>query len=111
MVDYLLTDDAAQDLQDIYRQGLERFGPTQADSYLNELFHIFDLLAENPYMGTIFDIETIPYHRYAYKVHILIYQVIRDNDKKTPDGVKGSVNASVKVLRVFYGKSDYFGQI
>lgn len=111
MADYLLTSDAAQDLQDIYRQGLERFGQTQADSYFNELFNIFDLLAKNPYMGTIFDIEAIPYHRYAHKAHILIYQVIRDNDKNLLIGEQVSVNASVKVLRVFYGKSDYFGQI
>lgn len=107
MADYLLTDDAAQDLQDIYRQGFELFDQTQANSYLNELFHIFDLLAKNPYMGTIFDIETIPYHRYAHKAHILIYQVIRDSNRKPLAGVQ----ENVKILRVFYGKSDYFGQI
>ncbi len=107
MFDYLLSDDAAQDLQDIYTQGLDLFGQTQADSYLGELFNIFDLLVNNPYMGTVFDIETVPYHRYVYKAHMLIYQVIKLNEEKQ----LGGVNASVKILRVFYGKSDYFGQL
>lgn len=103
MTDFLLSDDAAQDLQDIYRQGLDWFGERQADSYLEDLFDLFDLLACNPYMGTIFDVQAVPFHRYSHKAHVLIYQVIKTKSELP--------QAGVKILRVFYGKSDYFGQI
>ncbi len=48
MPDYRLSPKAIADLEDIYTQGLEQFGPAQADRYLNELYGRFQLLAEFP---------------------------------------------------------------
>ncbi|WP_245472029.1 type II toxin-antitoxin system RelE/ParE family toxin [Rhizobium jaguaris] len=31
--------------------GIEKFGLRQADRYLDELIHRFELLADNPFMG------------------------------------------------------------
>jgi len=39
------TDLAESDLINIYRYGFDRFGASQADTYANDLFDMFDLLA------------------------------------------------------------------
>ena len=98
MAEYFLSDDAAQDLQTIYRQGLERFGQVQADKYLNELFDLFDLLSRNPNMGTMFDVQGAAYRRHPHKAHVLIFEPL---DEKR----------GVKILRIFYGSTDYFRQL
>ncbi len=98
MTEYLLSDDAAQDLQHIYNQGLDRFGQVQADKYLNELFNLFDLLTRNPNMGTMFDVQGATYRRHPHKAHVLVFEQLERRD-------------GVKILRIFYGSSDYFRQL
>jgi plasmid stabilization system protein ParE len=48
MPDYRLSPKATADLEDIYAQDLEQFGPAQADRYQYELHGRFQLLAEFP---------------------------------------------------------------
>ncbi len=98
MAEFVLSDDAALDLQHIYRQGQERFGETQADRYLGELFDLFDLLASQPNMGTVFDVQGAAFRRHPHKAHVLIFEPLANH--------KG-----IKVLRIFYGASDYFRQL
>ncbi len=98
MAEFLLSDDAALDMQYIYRQGLERFGQAQADKYLNELFDLFDLLATTPNMGTMFDVQGAAYRRHPHKAHVLVFEPLENA-------------TGVKILRVFYGASDYFRQL
>jgi len=95
MAEYVLSDDAVLDLQHIYRQGLERFGEVQADKYLGELFDLFDLLASQPHMGTMFEVQGAIFRRHPHKAHVLIFEPLA--------GKRG-----VKILRIFYGASDYF---
>ncbi len=96
MANYFLTDDAAEDLAFLYREGMDRFGDHQADQYLDEFYHLFDLLADNPMMGIDFDVLGKRMQRHPHKAHVIVFE---------------PVEAGVKILRVFYGGSDYFKEL
>ena len=96
MAEFMLTDDAKSDLVWLYREGLELFGEHQASVYLDEIYHLFELLAENPDLGFDFDIQGKKYQRYPHKGHVIIFEPAENN---------------VKILRVFYGSSDYLGSL
>lgn len=49
MADYRLSEEAKDDLIRIYQYGVKRFGMSQADRYLNNLFNCFDMIAERPF--------------------------------------------------------------
>ena len=98
MTEFILADDAVRDLQHIYLQGQERFSKVQADKYLSELFDLFDLLASQPDMGTMFDVQGTSFRRHTHKAHVLVYEPLADH-------------AGVKILRIFYGASDYLRQL
>ena len=65
---YRLTRQAKSDIKAIYRYTVEYFGEGQAQEYLDGLEYSFDLLADNPNMGRLFD-EKI--RRYIYKSHLV----------------------------------------
>ena len=96
MSDYLLSDDAAEDLQHIYINGLDRFGEAQADQYLDEFYHLFDLFSDNPEMGVDIDVQGNKLQLHSHKSHIVIFEPIYDG---------------VKILRIFHGGADYFRQL
>ena len=48
MANYRLSQAAKSDLLRIYRWGLRQFGEAQADRYYQELFDVFERIAENP---------------------------------------------------------------
>ena len=93
MAKAILSQDAQSDLVSIYRQGLELFGEKQAGQYLDTLFHLFDLLGENPGMGSDFDIQGKHFQRFVHVSHVIIFE---------------TSNPGVKILRIFHGASDYF---
>ena len=96
MVEYILTDEAWQNIAWVYREGLDRFGEDQADKYLEEFYHLFELLADNPHMGVDFEGQGRKFQRYAHKSHIIIFE---------PD------ENGVKILNVFYSSSDYLNEL
>jgi len=96
MAKYSLTENARLDLAFVYRQGLDQFGEQQANLYLDEIFHLFDLLADNPEMGFDFEVQGKKFQRLSYQSHVLIFE-------KAANGVK--------ILRVFYGGSDYLKEL
>lgn len=98
MAEYILTDDAQTDLAWLYREGLELFGEHQADLYLDELYHLFKLLAENPGMGFDFEVQGKKFQRHPHKAHVIIFEPIDNQSGLVP---------GVKILRVFFGASDY----
>ncbi len=98
MAEYILSDDAVLDLQHIFRLGQERFGKHQADKYLGELFELFDLLASQPDMGTMFDVQGAAFRRHPHKAHVLIFEPLANGE-------------GVKILRIFYGASDCFREL
>ena len=46
---YRLTQEAEDDLAQIYRRGLKEFGEAQADKYFNAFFDRFEVIAKAPY--------------------------------------------------------------
>ena len=93
---YTLADEIELDLAWVYRVGLDNFGEDQAGKYLNEIYKVFDLLSDNPQMGVNFKIGDKDLQRHTHKSHVIIFQS-NDND--------------VKILRMFYGKSEYLSQL
>jgi toxin ParE1/3/4 len=63
---------AESDLKDIYRYTFHAFGPRQADRYLKELGTVFEMLAEFPDMGKVFDQDS---RSFIHGSHIVIYRV------------------------------------
>ncbi|AYG60156.1 type II toxin-antitoxin system RelE/ParE family toxin [Rhizobium jaguaris] len=51
MTKYELSARASKEFRELYLDGIEKFGLRQADRYLDELIHRFELLADNPFMG------------------------------------------------------------
>lgn len=67
-----ITRRAERDLKDIYRYTFESFGEGQAARYLRELDVVFELLADNPHIGRLYDGRT---HQFVHGKHITLYRV------------------------------------
>lgn len=73
---------AASDLQDITDFGLRTFGYKQTDMYLDGLFLVFDLIADNPEMGRRSDLASnVEIRQFLYKAHLIFYRVQDDTVK------------------------------
>ena len=76
---YELSERARQDIKDIIRYTLERFGPQQADEYADGLFYSFDLLTDNPRMGkAVLRQLGSDLRRYLFRSHYVIYEIRED---------------------------------
>lgn len=69
-----LSDNAKQDVKDIYAFGLYRFGKDQAVKYREELFEFFSLISDYPYSYPIYK---HPVRKAVHKPHTVFY--IYDN--------------------------------
>jgi toxin ParE1/3/4 len=62
MASYRLSEVAKEDIIRIHRFGMERFGETQADKYINTIFEKFELIAQQPY-----SFEAVEHIRQGYR--------------------------------------------
>ncbi|WKV11837.1 type II toxin-antitoxin system RelE/ParE family toxin [Marivirga harenae] len=62
MADYRLSNEAKNDLIRIHQYGVKRFGEVQADSYFNNFFDCFDMIAKRP-----FSYESVNYIKEGYR--------------------------------------------
>lgn len=90
---YRLSRAANDDLFDVFVQGLDQFGPRQAERYRDAIRRTFDRLADFPEMGRARPdvgptVRTLP-----FKAHVVVYR--RDGD----DGVL--------ILRVRHAREDW----
>jgi len=69
---------ALQDLEEIWLYTYEKWGPEQADSYLNHLFSRFTWLAENPLIGKARNDIKSGYYCFPEGMHLVFY-TISDN--------------------------------
>ncbi len=53
MKSFQLSSEADMDLQEIYDYSFEQWGEDQAEAYIQYLFHVFQLLADRPYMARL----------------------------------------------------------
>lgn len=92
MVEYRLRRAAADDLAAIFRASVERFGRAQADSYLDGLYEMFDLLAAFPQAARLRDELDPPVRAHPHKSHIIIYEIEVDH---------------IAILRIRHGHEDW----
>jgi toxin ParE1/3/4 len=75
---YRLSPRAAEDLRDILRFGIPRFGKVQAVKYHAELESRFALLTQFPRIGQpTYDLRPGLY-RYGHKSHVIFYAIAPD---------------------------------
>ena len=67
MSDYRISQQAEQDLADIYRYGVEHFGEAGADAFYDALFDCFDLIAQSPLAWPRVDHIREGYRRYVFR--------------------------------------------
>ncbi len=81
MAKYLLviSQEADQDLDNLYVDGFRRWGEVQADKYYDGLLSHFDDLCENPYLYRAVDEIRVGYRRSVYGKHSVFYRIIGSN--------------------------------
>lgn len=81
MPKYLLviSNEADQDLDNIYVDGFIQWGEVQADKYYDGLLTHFDDLCENPYLYRAVDEIRVGYRRSVYGKHSVFYRIVDSN--------------------------------
>jgi toxin ParE1/3/4 len=92
---YKLSNEAKTDLARIYWHGVERFGISQADQYLDALIRRFDEISETPHKYPAVDHIREGYRRSVCGVHTIYYRV--DNE-------------IIKIMRIL-GRQDIPGSL
>ena len=96
-MNYVLSRKAEEDIIDIFRTGIERFGLSQAERYHEQLEQCFRFLAENPLAAhERFEILT-PVRIHPIGSHLVIY---RDEETRM-----------VFIIRVRHGHEDWQNNI
>lgn len=75
MANYLISNEAKEDLIRIYRYGVEKFGATQAERYFNTFFEYFEIIAANPYSFESIDIIKPGYRRCVCGSDTIYYRI------------------------------------
>ena len=78
MANYRLSNVAKEDLIRIHQYGLEKFGETQADKYLDTLFDYFEVIAQQPYSFESVDHIKQGYRRCVCKADSIYYRINND---------------------------------
>ena len=89
---YRKTEQADSDILGIFLDGAAKFGVNQAIKYEDDLFHVFDLLADNPFMARERSEIKKLVRVHPYKAHLVVY-VLQDE--------------GVLILRVLHGRQDW----
>ncbi len=72
---YLLTEEAEQDLKNIHKYGMLRFGERLDDEYFLGFFNQFEQIARNPYLYLAVDYIRKGYRKSVYGVDSIYYIV------------------------------------
>lgn len=89
---YYLTQDAEQDIEDIYIYSLQEFDEAQAEKYYHALEDHFSRLSDNPQMGRDFSFVKAHIRRSNCGSHAVYYRVMNKQD--------------VLILRVLHQRMD-----
>ncbi len=93
MPGYRLTQAAADDILNIFIEGLVLFGLAQADKYHDGLTATFELLADFPRAARLREEIQPPVRAYRYKSHMILYDL--------------SAGDTVIILRIRHGHEDW----
>lgn len=90
-----LSDEADEDLRQIYLYGFERYGMDATDRYADRLNRALSLIADHPRIGRARHELGGAVRAYPVLVHVIVYEVTPDDD--------------VFVLRIRHGREDWAG--
>lgn len=93
MAGYRLTREAADDVAEIYIEGLGLFGLSQADAYHDGMAEAFEFLADYPRAARLREEMKPAVRAYPYKRHLIVYE-LEDDD-------------SVLILRIRHAREDW----
>lgn len=71
----VISEEADQDLELLYQEGIGKWGMAQADRYYDALLEHFDALCENPYLYRAVDEIREGYRRSVCGKHSVFYKV------------------------------------
>jgi toxin ParE1/3/4 len=71
---YRLSRPAADDIVRLYLEGLDMFGPHQAQSYHDQLERAFDLIARYPEAGRLRETVAATVRIMPFQAHIIVYR-------------------------------------
>lgn len=91
-MNFKLSKQASQDIEDIYLYGFINFGEAQADQYSLKMCNCIDLLCSNPEIGRL-DARVNPaIRRFDFESHVMFYDF--------EDGV-------IFIVRILHGSVDF----
>lgn len=76
MAGYELTEKADSRLEEIYSYSVLTFGLETARRYLDGMHQAFELLAQNPHLGTDQTWIASGYRRLVHELHVIYYRVL-----------------------------------
>ena len=83
---------ARDDIESIYAMGAEDYGVEAADTYIDGLATVLDLLAGMPHLGRLRDEIDPPLRLYRYRAHHIVYDVGQD---------------AIVILRILHGSANW----
>lgn len=92
---FSLSVEAEEDIIEIAEQGVRTFGSVQARRYHDELFAVFDLIAENPRIAREREEISPPVRIHPFKAHLVVYRI--------------EENGAILVVRIRHGHEDWAG--
>jgi len=75
MAEFFLTRRATIDLLEIEEFSLRKWGESQTEKYINDLYHIFGEIAKNPELGELRKDRSLPFFMMPAKQHFVIYKI------------------------------------
>ena len=75
---YSLTREAEWNLEEIFVEGIIKFGEIQALKYQESFSRTFELLSELPRLGRGSERGIVNEHRFLHGVHVIFYQIEAD---------------------------------
>ncbi len=76
---YELSQEADNDLVDIFDYSTAQFGTDQAIKYLNELDQVFQLLCDNPKLGRPRNEIRKELRSITHQSHVVFYRILKDH--------------------------------
>lgn len=87
-----LSNAAQRDLFDIALDGLDKFGPRQAEIYETGLVKCLDTLDRNPRIGSEHDDYVPPVRMFPYQSHVVVYRI---------------EDAGIFIIRICHAREDW----
>ena len=75
---YKLSQEAEEDMHEIYLYSCFHFNKKQADKYSQKLKTAFDMIVENSKIGRYYLKANSKYRRFEVNQHIIFYQIIEE---------------------------------